>query len=120
MSAPRIPKGGTRGTVYREVAQHRLKDGGVLLDQGRYNGAIFEAVLCHFTIHRATGATFGNARGTTPPQRWRRPSGPGPLQWRHLPRGIRHRMPVEVCLLQADGRDLRARSIGDSRLGPVG
>src|SRR5205809_614012 len=33
----RVPPLGMRG------AQHRLKDGGVLLDQGRYNGAIYLA-----------------------------------------------------------------------------
>ncbi len=29
--------------MYREVAIHRLKDGAVLLQQGRYNGAIYLA-----------------------------------------------------------------------------
>lgn len=40
MAAPRIAKGGTRGTVYREVAIQRLKDAGVLLRQARFNGAV--------------------------------------------------------------------------------
>ena len=43
MAARRITKGGTRGTVYREVAQIRLEDAGSLRANGRHNGAIYLA-----------------------------------------------------------------------------
>ena len=38
-----IKPGGTRGTVFREVAHVRLKDAAVLLEQGRFAGAIYLA-----------------------------------------------------------------------------
>jgi hypothetical protein len=50
MSAPRIDRGATRGTVYREVAQLRMGDAGSLLANARYNGAIYMAgyaIECH-------------------------------------------------------------------------
>jgi hypothetical protein len=50
MPAPRIPKGGTRGAIYRPVAWLRLADAKSLLDRSRYNGAIYlagYAVECH-------------------------------------------------------------------------
>jgi HEPN domain-containing protein len=43
MTAPRIPIGGTRGTVYRDVASLRIEDAGNLLQTGRRNGAIYLA-----------------------------------------------------------------------------
>ena len=46
----RIAKGGTRGTVFKEVAQLRLADAKSLLEQKRFNGAIYMAgyaVECH-------------------------------------------------------------------------
>ncbi len=50
MPVSRIPKGGTRGTIYREVARLRLDDAETLLDRSRFNGAIYlagYAVECH-------------------------------------------------------------------------
>jgi hypothetical protein len=50
MPAPRSPKGGTRGTVYREIARQRLADAKSLLDHARFNGAIYlagYAIECH-------------------------------------------------------------------------
>jgi HEPN domain-containing protein len=43
MPARRIPRGGTRGTVYRDVAIHRLDDAQALPGQRRYNGAVYLA-----------------------------------------------------------------------------
>jgi HEPN domain-containing protein len=43
MTAPRITKGGTRGTVYRDVATLRIEDAGNLLQNGRRNGAVYLA-----------------------------------------------------------------------------
>ena len=50
MTAPRTPKGGTRGTVYRAVARLRIEDAKSLLKSRRHNGAIYMAgyaVECH-------------------------------------------------------------------------
>jgi HEPN domain-containing protein len=38
-----IPPGGTRGTVFKQVAQLRLEDASVLLERRRYPGAIYLA-----------------------------------------------------------------------------
>lgn len=38
-----ITPGGTRGTLFREVARVRLEDAAVLLEQKRYGGAIYLA-----------------------------------------------------------------------------
>lgn len=43
MTAPRIAKGGTRGTVYRDVATLRIEDAGNLLQNERRNGAVYLA-----------------------------------------------------------------------------
>src|SRR5437763_1950210 len=45
MAAPPriIPPGGTRGTVFRQVALVRLQDASVLLEQNRFSGAIYLA-----------------------------------------------------------------------------
>ena len=43
MPTPRIPRGGTRGTVYRDVARLRFEDAETLRQSGRYNGAIYLA-----------------------------------------------------------------------------
>jgi hypothetical protein len=43
MPAPRKQKGGTRGTVYREIARQRLADAKSLLDHTRFSGAIYLA-----------------------------------------------------------------------------
>ena len=50
MLAPRIARGGTRGTVYGAVARLRMEDAGSLLSHGRHNGAIYlagYAIECH-------------------------------------------------------------------------
>lgn len=50
MSAKRIAKGGTRGTVYRDVARMRMEDAEALFEQNRFNGGIYlagYAVECH-------------------------------------------------------------------------
>jgi hypothetical protein len=43
MPARRIPAGGTRGTLYRDIARLRQEDAFVLLKRGRYNGSIYLA-----------------------------------------------------------------------------
>lgn len=43
MPPARVPKGGTRGTVYREIARLRITDARTLLDHARYSGAIYLA-----------------------------------------------------------------------------
>jgi hypothetical protein len=43
MTAPRIAKGGTRGTVYRAVAWLRIEDAESLLHERRWNGAVYLA-----------------------------------------------------------------------------
>jgi hypothetical protein len=43
MPAPHKVRGGTRGAVYREVAQVRMGDAAALLAKGRFNGAIYLA-----------------------------------------------------------------------------
>src|ERR1019366_8168802 len=44
MAAKRFIKpGGTRGTLFKEVARHRLEDAAALLNQERYAGAIYLA-----------------------------------------------------------------------------
>jgi hypothetical protein len=43
MPARRIPPGGTRGTVYKEVARMRREDAWSLLGSGRYNGSVYLA-----------------------------------------------------------------------------
>jgi hypothetical protein len=50
MAARRIPPGGIRGTIYRELARLRLKDAICLLGKERYNGCIYlagYAIECH-------------------------------------------------------------------------
>jgi len=50
MPAPRIPSGGTRGTVFRAIAEQRMLDAKTLLNSRRYNGAIYlagYAIECH-------------------------------------------------------------------------
>ena len=63
MPAPRIARGGTRGTVFREVARIRMADAASLLASGRHNGAIYlagYAIECHlkFAYCRRKGALY--------------------------------------------------------------
>jgi hypothetical protein len=41
MPATRIPGGGTRGSIFGEVARLRIHDAKCLFKEGRYNGAIY-------------------------------------------------------------------------------
>jgi hypothetical protein len=56
-----IPSGATRGTVFREVARLRLGDAAALLDQQRYQGAIYlagyalECLLKHAITRKLQG-----------------------------------------------------------------
>jgi hypothetical protein len=50
MPASRTARGGTRGTVFREVARIRMADAASLLASGRHSGAIYlagYAIECH-------------------------------------------------------------------------
>jgi len=47
MPGRQIPRGGTRGTVFREVAMQRIKDAESLKEKARYNGSIY---LAGYTI----------------------------------------------------------------------
>jgi HEPN domain-containing protein len=63
MPSPRIPKGGTRLTIYREVAWLRLAEAETLLKNHHYNGAIYlagYAIECQlkFAVCRQKGCTY--------------------------------------------------------------
>jgi HEPN domain-containing protein len=63
MPARRIPRGGTRGTVYREVARLRCQDALSLLNSQRYNGSVYlagYAIECQlkFAICRRKGKVY--------------------------------------------------------------
>jgi hypothetical protein len=63
MSKRRIPAGGTRGTVYREVARQRWADATALLEAERFSGAIYlagYAIECHlkYAVCRRKGRTY--------------------------------------------------------------
>ena len=63
MPAPRIPPGGTRGTAFRDVGRWRWEDATTLLDEGRFNGAIYlagYAIECHlkFAVCKRKGLTY--------------------------------------------------------------
>ncbi len=62
MPAPRSPRGGTRGTVYRAIARLRLLDGASLLASRRYNGSIY---LAGYAVERHLKFAFCERRGFT-------------------------------------------------------